>query len=119
MAVNKQYITDISSTFSDVDADRIDRLVVVLGDQVPASKWGDRRDLGLAYLVMHTIQLDKQGGNGMVTKKRVRDIEQTYDAPRNVKSDPNGYHLTVWGQQFMELRKLLVRTTPMVTGGLC
>lgn len=117
MAVTKQFITDLSSTFADVDEDRLLRLVEVMALQVPASKWGTKRDLGVAYLVMHEVALgDFQAGKGQVAKERMRDIETQYATPSLGKDGAGGYGLTVWGQKFLTLRKQ-IQVGPRVLGG--
>lgn len=114
MAVTKTMITDLSSMFADVDEDRITRLAEQLGPQVPASKWGTRRDLGLAYLIMHQIALgDFQKGKGTITKERLRDIERQY--ANSAGKNDGAYNMTVWGQQFVILRRQLL-AGPRVTG---
>lgn len=112
MAVDKTYIVDIASEFSTIDSGRIDRLVALATLQVPASRWGDKQELGIAYLVCHMLKVDQQKGKGAVTAEAIGDISRSFGSTSS--SDDGGFGLTSYGIEFKRLRSTLV-AGPLVT----
>lgn len=112
MTVNKAYILDIASEFSAIDSGRIDRLVTIATLQVPASKWGDLQDVGIAYLVAHMLKVDALKGSGGVTSEKIGDLAVGYGSTAGSADDL--YGSTSYGKEFKRLRATLL-AGPLVT----
>lgn len=108
MTVNLAYIADLAPEFAGVDSGRVDRLVAIMTLQVPASVWGARQDLGIAYLVCHTLKIGANQGSGPITQEKIGDLSRSYGQVNGGKGDP--YELTSYGQEFKRLRSQLVST---------
>lgn len=111
MTVDKAYIVDLAPEFAAVDSGRIDRLVSIAILQVNASRWLTKTDLGVAYLVCHMLKLAANFGSGVVTSKKIGDLQVDY-AVVGANTDP--YSLTSYGIEFKRIRASIM-AGPLVT----
>lgn len=108
MAVNKAYLLDIASEFSDVDTTRVDRLVAMAALQAPSSKFGAKTDVAVAYLVAHMLKMDQSRGQGAVTSERVGNISRSFAARDGGVADE--LDQTAYGREFKRIRRMCVGT---------
>lgn len=100
--------------FVAVDPARIQTYLDDAALSVNASLWGNKADLGIAYLAAHLLTLDNRGGNGAsgpVTSEKVGDLQRNYAAPQG-SLDPV-YSTTNYGIQFIRLRRSIL-ISPLV-----
>jgi hypothetical protein len=100
--------------FSAVADPRVQMFLDDAALSVNVSLWGNKADLGIAYLAAHLLTMDNRGGNGAsgpVTSEKVGDLQRSYAAPQGTL-DPV-YAATNYGIQFLRLRKSIM-ISPLV-----
>jgi len=103
MAVDKEYLVCLFEEFSDVDSDRIDKILPIFASQISATVFGTQTDYATALLLAHVLKISKNKGSGMVTSKKAGDLSIGFSS-----SSDDELGLTAYGLEFKRLRRSCV-----------
>lgn len=85
--------------------------------EVSESKWGCKYDRAVALITAHLIAMSERAknsgtgssGTGQLTKVKVGQLERTFDAGSDVEKKDGSYNLTIYGKEFIRIRKQLLK----------
>lgn len=107
----------VAPEFSDVNTypnSTLDLFAAEAECEVSATAWGCRYDRAVALITAHLISMSKKsseggsGGTGQIKKVKVGQLEREYDVGSGSDSS-NSYNLTVYGKEFLRLRKQILK----------
>lgn len=85
--------------------------------EVSEKKWGCKYDRAVGLITAHLIAMSERAknsgtgssGTGQLTKVKVGQLERTFDAGAGTGSDDGSYNLTIYGKEFIRIRKQLLK----------
>lgn len=116
-----QHLSAIAPKFDTVDSDRLTAIISIASSQVGRA-FGSKRNLAAAYLAAHMLEVAGDAGGttsgtgGVVTMEKEGQLARSYGGIGGTSGEGmTRYDRTVWGQEFVRLRKQCVMTPRTAT----
>jgi len=111
MATPAQHLATIAPKFASLDSERVAAVIAIATGQVGAV-FGRNRNLAVAYLAAHMLEIagdaggSTSGTGGVVTSEKEGQLARSYGPIGGAAgADVTRYDRTVWGQEFVRLRR--------------
>jgi hypothetical protein len=114
----------IASEFSTEDTAelaRVDGFITLAINRINRTRWGTKADEGTAWIAAHLLKRAEEAsaGNtvaGPISKKKVGDMEVTYQSSSSSANNPDALYLTTpYGQEYLNL-KAGIAGGPLILG---
>lgn len=128
MATAASILSTLAPKFSTMDSARVSAVLDLAALQV-GGVFGSKRNLATAYLAAHMLEISMQSGSGgsgtggLVTSEKEGQLARSYGAVGGAAGSGSEYERTVWGMEFLRIRKQCifrpttrVRTLPIDMG---
>jgi hypothetical protein len=113
VATAASILSTLAPKFSTLDSGRVSSVLELAALQV-GSVFGDKRNLATAYLAAHMLEISTQSGDGgsgtggLVTSEKEGQLSRSYGALGGQAGGGSEYERTVWGMEFLRIRKQCV-----------
>jgi len=118
----------VAPNFASMSNSELDLFAEQAACELSREKWGDKYDRALALLTAHAIELSKRnarsgdkgsgGATGELKRTKVGQLEREYSVSTNSsgKSSEDTYSLTLFGKEYIRLRRQILRGPIFVRG---
>ncbi len=102
-----EILSAVAPKFDSVDGARLSTVLGLATSQV-GSVFGTQRNTAIAYLAAHMLEIGNaaSGSGGIITEETEGGLSRSYSGNANTK--PTAYDRTVYGQEFVRIRKQCV-----------
>lgn len=111
MSVTAKDIKDSFAEFAGLSDQLVERFLAQAQRRVSTTQWGDKADDGVLWLTGHLLKVESQirsgssAAAGPISQKSVGDLSVSYAVPSDIRN--NFLASTTYGQQFIELKRLI------------
>ena len=113
MALNKDLFDVLAPEFADKPIATLDILTPIVERQVKVSKWRDKTDEAVVYLVAHMLKMSERNGRvGGITSQSVGSLSKGFSG---LSTNKGSLDLTSYGVEFQRIRRQLVITPIVIT----
>ena len=100
-----EILRTVAVEFNDVPSDKVLTFIEIVKPLISEKRFGENYQIALAYLAAHKM---KMAGLG-VTSYSEGEVSASYAVAQNVNSSKDAeYALTVYGLQFLSIRRLCI-----------
>jgi len=105
----------VAPEYASKSNDTLDLFAGEAEKEIAVSKWGNKYDRAVALITAHLIAMSERAeklGNsatGQLKRTKVGQLEREFGAGSNTNDSGNPYDLTIYGKEFLRLRKQVLK----------